>query len=108
MFFGRWDLLVKYKDNSTQWIPLKILKNSNPLEVAEYAVSRNIGTQPAFAWWVPITLRRRNKIISALNTRVKHIKHKYGIQIPRTIEEALRIDKEQNEHQWRKAIEKEM
>ncbi len=103
-----WDLLVKYKDNSTQWIPLRILKHSNPLEVAEYAISRNIVTQPAFAWWVSLTIRRRNKIIAAINSRAKRITHIYGIQVPRAIEEALRIDKENNEQHWRKAIDKEM
>ena len=32
-----WELHVKWHDGSTNWIPLKDLKHSNPVEVAEYA-----------------------------------------------------------------------
>jgi len=103
-----WDLFVEWKDKSKQWIPLKILKHSNPLEVAEYAMSRNRSTQPAFAWWVPRTLRRRDMIIAGINSRVRRITHKYGIEVPRTIEEALRIDRANGEKHWQKAIDKEI
>lgn len=37
-----WGLLVEWKDKSMQWIPLKVSKHSNPLEMAEYAISRNV------------------------------------------------------------------
>ncbi len=33
-------LLVAWLDGSTDWIPLKDLKESNPVEVAEYAVAK--------------------------------------------------------------------
>ena len=37
-----WKLLVLWKDGSEQWIPLKLLKETNPIEVAEFAKdSRN-------------------------------------------------------------------
>ena len=32
-----WDLLVTWKNGEQEWMPLSIMKNSNPLEVAEYA-----------------------------------------------------------------------
>ncbi len=31
-----WKLLVEFNDNTTTWIPLKDLKDSNPIELAEY------------------------------------------------------------------------
>jgi hypothetical protein len=37
----------------TTWEQLADVKESNPVEVAEYAVSRNIKNKPAFNWWVP-------------------------------------------------------
>ena len=45
------------KDGSTSWEALKDLKESNPVEVAEYAVGAKIVSEPAFAWWVPFTLK---------------------------------------------------
>jgi hypothetical protein len=45
-----WKLMVSWKDGSTVWIPLKDLKEANPIEVAEYAVANKIAEEPAFAW----------------------------------------------------------
>jgi hypothetical protein len=33
-----WQLLVKWKDGSKQWVPLLVLKASNPVDVAEYGL----------------------------------------------------------------------
>ena len=35
-----WKMLVSMKDGSEQWYPLKDLKVSNPVQVAEYAVAK--------------------------------------------------------------------
>ena len=43
-----WKLLVSWKDDSSSWVPLKDLKGSNPVEVAEYAVANKIAEEPAF------------------------------------------------------------
>ena len=53
-----WKLCVKWKDGTTSWEALKDLKESNPVEVAEYAVGAKLVSEPAFAWWVPFTLKR--------------------------------------------------
>jgi hypothetical protein len=55
-----WKLLVQFRDGSEQWIPLKVLKETNPVDVAEFAVAREIDDQPAFNWWVPYTIRKRD------------------------------------------------
>jgi hypothetical protein len=46
-----WKLLVNWKDGKQNWIDLKDLKESFPVQVAEYAVSNKIASGPAFAWW---------------------------------------------------------
>ena len=58
-----WVLCCLWKDNSSSWIPLTDLKESNPVETAEYAVSCNIAMEPAFKWWVPYVLKKRARII---------------------------------------------
>ena len=45
-----WKFLVKWATGLRQWIDLKILKESNPVQVAEYAMACNIGDEPVFAW----------------------------------------------------------
>ena len=103
-----WKLLVQWKDGSEQWIPLKLMKEYNPVEVAEFACARKIDKEPAFAWWVPYTLRKRDRIISAVNSRVKKTTHKYGIEIPRTVNEAFAVDEKNGNTFWRDAINREM
>ena len=103
-----WKLLVRFRDGSEQWIPLKILKETNPVEVAEFAFARGIDDQPAFAWWVPYTLRERDRIIAGINARVKKTTHKYGIEVPTTIEDARKLDKANNNTYWEDAIQLEM
>jgi hypothetical protein len=43
-----WQLCVRWNDESTKWVPLKDLKESNPIEVAGYAVSMKLVSEPAF------------------------------------------------------------
>jgi hypothetical protein len=51
-----WEIQVKCKDQSESWVRLAEMKKSHPIETAEYAKSRGIDDEPAFAWWVPYTL----------------------------------------------------
>jgi hypothetical protein len=75
-----WKLLIKWKDETESWVPLKDLKESHPVEVAEYAKANSIADEPAFAWWVPYTLRKRDVIISVVKNRIRKTTHKYGIR----------------------------
>ena len=47
-----WELLIKWKDKSESWIKLADMKESHPVEVAEYARARGIDKEPAFKWCV--------------------------------------------------------
>lgn len=51
-----WELHIEWKDGSTNWVALKDLKESYPIEVAEYACWTCIDDEPAFAWWVKYAL----------------------------------------------------
>ena len=103
-----WQLLVRWHDGSEHWVPLSILKECNPVEVAEYAQARGIETEPAFAWWVPYTLRKRDVIVAAVTARPRKITHKYGIEIPRSVRHAHELDKANGNDYWARALKKEM
>jgi len=45
-----WELNVTWKDGSSSWLPLRELKDSFPVQVAEYAVANKIAEEAAFAW----------------------------------------------------------
>ena len=62
-------LLTDFIDGTTSWARLADLKESNPIEVAEYAVANGIDKEPAFSWWVPYTHKKRERIFSAVDSR---------------------------------------
>ena len=68
----------------------------------------SLETKPAFAWWVPFTLKRRNRIIAATNKRYLKRTHRFGIEIPKTCDDCDRIGKENGNTLWQDAICKEM
>jgi hypothetical protein len=103
-----WKLLVLWKDGTETWVKLSDMKEAHPVEVAEFAKSRGIDREPAFAWWVPYTLRKRDIILSAVKHRIRKNTHKYGIEIPKDVEDAYRIDRKNGNTFWRDAIAKEM
>ena len=104
-----WELQVTWEDRSTSWTTLKDLKESNPLEVAKYAISRDLENEPAFSWWVKHTLRTRDRIISRLKAN-KSVKRgmKFGIIVPTSISEAEELDIINGNNLWSEAINKEV
>ena len=72
-----WRLLIEWTDGTRQWMDLKLLNESNPVQVAEYAVACGIADEPAYAWWVTYVLHKWDAIVSAV--KVRWTRHKYGI-----------------------------
>ena len=87
-----WSFLIKWKNGPKEWVHLKVLKESYPVDVAEYVTARGIEQEPAFAWWTPYTLRKHDVIVSAFSSRVRKASHKYGIEIPTSIKPARKIN----------------
>jgi hypothetical protein len=77
------------------------------VEIAEYAVAHELSDEPAFSWWVPFTLKKRDTIFSAVNKRYWKRTHKFGIQV-KSVAEAYEIDKENGDDRWAQSIQKEM
>ena len=67
-------------------------KNIIQNEAAELSTTHGISNEPAFVFWVPYTLQKRDNIISAVNSRVKLTTHKYGVAVPLSAEEAYALD----------------
>jgi len=103
-----WYLQILWKDGTTSWEPLRDMKEANLIKVAEYAVANKIEHHPAFAWWAPHVLKKRDRFIAMTKARKIKKDFKFGIEVPTTIERALAIDRETNTDYWAKAIEKEM
>jgi hypothetical protein len=86
-------LCIEWKDEKTSWERLADLKQSNPVEVAEYVVAKNLLDAPDFVWWVPYVLRKRSRIIASVTKWYHKRTHKFGIEVPKSWDECVRLDK---------------
>ena len=103
-----WEILVQWKDGSTTWEAMKDVHAEYPVYLAEYAQQRGIDDQPAFAWWIPYVIKKRNRIISKTKSKYWSRTHKFGIRIPKSVSEAREIDTANGDTLWWDAICKEM
>ena len=87
---------------------MKDVKDSYPVELAEFAVQNKIDSEPAFAWWSPYVLKKKARIISKIKSKYWDRTHKYGIRVPKTVKEAIDIDNENGNTLWWDALMKEM
>ena len=99
-----WQLCIHWKDKSTSWERLSNMKESDPVEVAEYTEAVGISDEPALSWWTAHVLKKRQRIIAEVNKKYCKMTHKFGIKVPKTVEEALSLDKENGNDLWGKAI----
>jgi hypothetical protein len=56
---------------------------------------------------VPYVLRKRERIIQKVKTQYWKRTHKYGVELPKSVKQALAIDRNTGTS-WKDAIEKEM
>ena len=113
-----WEICVKWKNGSTSWEKLSDLKECYPAELAMYAVKCEIDHEPAFNWWVRPVLKRRARIVASVKGRAKLArdqskgynkrKSQFGIQVPRTMAEAVKLDEANGNTLWQDAIAKEI
>jgi hypothetical protein len=106
-----WELCCVWRDGSTSWQSLRDLKESHPLQVAEFAYMAGIAGEPAFNWWVGWVVKKQDRIISLVkrpSARYLKRNHNFGIELPKTVEEALEIDRRTNTTFWSDAIKQEM
>ena len=102
------ELLMRWKDGSETWTALKDAKEAFPVQLAEYAVTNKLEKTPQFAWWVPHVIKKRAAIVKKVKSKYWDRTTKFGIKIPKTVQEAKRYDQENGNTLWWDAICQEM
>jgi hypothetical protein len=75
-----WEICVLWKDGSTNWIALKDLKDSYPVQLAGYSIAAGIQDEPAFKWWVPYVCKKKEqRIIAKVKSKYWEKTPKFGI-----------------------------
>ena len=81
------------------WENPKGLKESNPIEVVEYAVVKFIVDKKT----VEVTLlpQEKEKILYKVKFHYWKRAHKFGVQLPKKVDELYQIDKDSGTEYWR-------
>ena len=87
---------------------VKNVKEAYPVNLSEYAVQNRISEQPAFERWINYAPKKRDRIVSKTASKYWQKTHRYGVRIPKSVKEALHIDKENVDIKWWDTIFKEM
>ena len=87
------DLLFQWKDGRKIWVTLKDMKNSYPVQMAEYTVRHCIAGNPEFEWSIRHVLEKRNRMIGNLKSKYWVRTHKFGVNIHKSVQEAKEFDK---------------
>ncbi len=76
--------------------------------MAEYATDNGLALKPAFRWWIPHVLKKRDRIIAKTKLSYWAKTHKYGFEVPKDYDDCVRIDRENGDTLWQDGVRKEM
>jgi hypothetical protein len=103
-----WEINMLWRDGSTIWSKLKDAKEWHPVQVAECTVANSASELPAFQWWVPYTIKKRDCIIAKTRTSYGQKTHKHGLETPKDCQDCIQIDTENDNRSWQDAVRNEM
>ena len=93
-------LCIQWRDGNTTWVDLKDIKEAHTVQLAEYTVASKISMDPTFAWWVPHTLKKRNRIIKKVKSKYLLKTCKFGIKLPKNTKQEIEFDRENGNTLW--------
>ena len=90
------------------WEQFSDMKEAYPVLVSEYATTQEIIEEPVFAWSCPYVLRKKDRIITGVKTKVLKKRFKYGFEVPENVAQAIKLDEINGNTLCQDGIEKKM
>ena len=101
-----WRILVDWHDGTSSWAKLSDIKQSYSVQLAEYAKAKGLENESPFIWWVGSVPRRRDRILKGIKSNKYWMRtHKYGVELPHSIKEALAINRKTGTIYWQQTID---
>ena len=110
----QWYFNIQWTDNTTQTMAVNELKLHDPLSVLKYGIKNKLANHWGWEWAKVFLLKRRELkgVLWAFKTttikKKNEIKYKFGVCIPCTVQEALKLDRINGNNLWEEAIIKEL
>jgi Reverse transcriptase (RNA-dependent DNA polymerase) len=100
---------VQWLGGDKSWVKMSDLRLHDPLLVLRYGLRHQITRKPGWEWVENFVNSdgELSQIIHAYKVS-KEISYKFGVQVPNSTQDALRLDSATEEKLWHKAIEAEL
>ena len=109
---GAIECLVLWENGEETWEPLRTLKDDDPITVAKYAKDNDLLDQPGWKRFkkTSYTIKLLHRLIasSRRKQRSNSVRYKFGVRIPRNYQEAVELDRQNNDTLWQDAVKKEL
>ena len=113
MYMGStYNVKVLWEDGTSTWEPLGEMIACDPATMAAYAKEHDLLETPG--WKKLKKFARRDKVLKRMLNASKRaqrfgeVVYKFGVRIPRSVKEAIQLDKENGNTLWQDAMEKEI
>ena len=96
---------MQWKDGLTDWVAMKDIRDSHPLELSECEISSDIQHDIEFYLWVSFMVKKWGRIWREVKPNYRLITHNYMIQGHKFILEVKQINGNNNNTFWMYAIQ---
>ena len=110
----QWYFSIQWMDNTTQVMAMNELRLHDPLSVLKYGIKNKLLNHQGWEWAKLFLPKKRELkgMLRAFKTATmkkrNEIKYEFGVQIPRTVQEALELNRINGNNLWEEAIMKEL
>ena len=109
---SKWNLLVRWEDNSETWEPLEMLRQDDPVTCARYGLDNNLLDKPGWHRLKRIAEReqlyKRMLKQSQMKSMRRGIRYKFGVRLPLSYKDAIEQDKANGNTDWQDAVATEL
>ena len=102
---------VLWKQGNRSWISLDNLRIHDPISCVVYAIKKKQLSKPEWYWvqdYIQDTETYSNMIIALKTRQAFQSKYKFGVEVPRSLNHAQRLDEKNGNTLWKEAILKEL
>ena len=107
-----YEVLVEWDGGSTSWEPLSHMASQDPVTLARYAKDNELLDEPGWKRFKQIARRDKRYIRMLRQANLakdkKAEKYKFGVKVPRTAKEALKLDELNGNSLWQRAMKAEI
>ena len=105
------EVKVLWDTGEVSWEPMDVIRKDDPVTLAKYAKDKNLENQAGWKWAKRYTKNQKKfiRLVKIMKSQKKNgPKFKFGIQVPRSMREALELDRANGNNFWKDAIDTEI